>query len=143
MKSIDNLELNSSKHSCQKSSLASINIRSSKKVKTRDLINLSSLNYNNIVLLNLLQDFLQDSTINFTSNKQELLIKSFLLKVPYILSILGTNSRKSLSYILTSSLTISKVTIVIIPLVGLKQDILGRAQKYNIPYIIYKDSYTF
>ena len=66
-----------------------------------------------------------------------------LLKVPYILAILPTSIGKSLAYLLTCSLSISKVTIVIIPLVGLKADILRRAKEYNIPSTIYENSKEF
>jgi superfamily II DNA helicase RecQ len=57
---------------------------------------------------------------------------------------LPTNTRKSFSYFLASSLSISKVTIVIIPLVGLKNNILKHAtNKFNIPCSIYDDTKKF
>jgi len=112
-------------------------------VKTVDLINLSSLGYSSTILTSLLQEFLQDNQASFRSLEQELLLKSILLKVPYILAVLPTSIGKSLIYLLSSSLSISKVTIVIVPLVGLKADILRRAQAYNIPSTIYEDSQTF
>jgi superfamily II DNA helicase RecQ len=144
--SIDNLESSSSntkKHSRQASSISSSSLVVNKKIKTLDLINLSSLDFNSNILTSLLQEFLQDNKASFRSLEQELLFKSILLKVPYILGVLPTSIGKSLIYLLTSSLSISKVTIVIIPLIGLKLDILRRAKSYNIPCNIYEDTKTF
>jgi superfamily II DNA helicase RecQ len=66
-----------------------------------------------------------------------------LLKVPYILGVLPTSIGKSLSYLLTSSLSISKVTIIILPLVGLKLDILRRASEFNIPCSNFEETREF
>ncbi len=66
-----------------------------------------------------------------------------MLKVPYILGVLPTSIGKSLSYLLTSSLSISKVTIIILPLVGLKLDILRRASKFNIPCSNFEETREF
>jgi superfamily II DNA helicase RecQ/predicted RNA binding protein with dsRBD fold (UPF0201 family) len=145
--SLSQLESSSSstsrKHSRQVSSISSTSLVVPKKVKTIDLYNLSSLDTSSNVLPSLLQEFLQDNKASFRSLEQELLLKSILLKVPYILGVLPTSIGKSLTYLLSSSLSISKVTIVIIPLVGLKLDILRRAQAYNIPSNIYEETSTF
>ena len=77
-----------------------------------------------VMLLNLFKEFLNVLIAAFTYVKQETLIKAILLKVPYILSILRTNKGKSLSYLFTSSLAISKYAIVILPLVRLKVNML-------------------
>jgi superfamily II DNA helicase RecQ len=66
-----------------------------------------------------------------------------LLKVPYILRVLATNKGKSLCYLLTASLITSKITIVVLPLVGLKEDMLKRARDFKIPTSIYKKSSAF
>jgi superfamily II DNA helicase RecQ len=126
-------------------SFISSNTKVSKRIKTSSLIELSSSSFENSssILLSLLREFLQDNTSVFRCLEQELLIKSILLKIPYILGVLPTSSGKSLSYLLTSSLSISKVTIVIIPLIGLKQDILRRAKEFNIPCNIYEDEQEF
>ena len=134
---------NNKKHSRQISSINSSSFRANKKIKTLDLLNLSSLSNTTFILKDLLQDFLQDNNSNFRSQEQELLIKSFLLKVPYILGVLPTSIGKSLSYLLTSSLSISKVTIVILPLIGLKLDILRRAKTFNIPCNIFEENHEF
>jgi superfamily II DNA helicase RecQ len=63
--------------------------------------------------------------------------------VPYILGILPINSGKSLSYLLINSLIISKITLIIIPLIGLKNDILYYIKEFNIPYNYYKDNLEF
>jgi superfamily II DNA helicase RecQ len=95
------------------------------------------------ILLDLLQDFLNNNNAFFTCKEQELLIKSILLKIPYILGILATNKGKTLSYFLTAALATSNITVVVLPLVGLKQDVLRRAKEYNIPCCIYENSNTF
>ena len=70
-------------------------------------------------------------------------MKSILLKVPYVLGVLATNRRKSLGYLLTTSLITSKITIVVLPLVGLKEDLLRRTKDFKIPTSIYKKSHSF
>ena len=91
----------------------------------------------------LLQDFLNDPSTSFRSLEQELLLKSILLKVPYILGVLPTSLGKTLTYLLSSSLSISKVIIIIILLISFKLDLLRRAKEYNILYNIFKDTRTF
>jgi superfamily II DNA helicase RecQ len=70
-------------------------------------------------------------------------VKSILLKVPYILEVLAINKGKSLSYLLTVSLITSRITIVVLPLVGLKEDLLRRTKDFKIPTSIYKKSSSF
>ncbi|KAJ8060796.1 hypothetical protein OCU04_009881, partial [Sclerotinia nivalis] len=50
---------------------------------------------------------------------------------------------KSLSYLLTSSLITFKITIVIIPLIVLKADILNRAKSFNIPCSVWEENREF
>ena len=114
-----------------------------KRVKTSDLVSLSSIEETSSILCRLLREFLNDEAASFRSLEQEFLIKSILLRVPYILGVLPTSSGKSFSYLLTSALSISKVVIIIIPLVGLKSDILRRAREFNIPCTIYEEARTF
>ena len=139
------LRYNSKKHSRQQSSISnSLNKEVIiKKVRTKDLISISSLTSSNIILLDLLKEFLNNPLAQFRIEEQELLLKAILLKVPYILGILPTSSGKSLTYLLTCSLNISKITIVIVPLVGLKNDLIKRAKEFNIPCSIYEDNYKF
>ena len=70
-------------------------------------------------------------------------MKGILLRVPYVLGVLATNKGKSLCYLLTSSLVTSRITIVVLPLVGLKKDILRRTKDFEIPTSIYETSNTF
>jgi hypothetical protein len=114
-----------------------------KKTKLLDLQSISSSTTSSKVLLSLLQDFLCDKDALFTCKEQELLIRSVLLKIPYILSVLATNKGKTLSYFLTAALATSNITVVVLPLVGLKQDVLRRAKEYNVPCCIYEDSNNF
>jgi hypothetical protein len=148
----ENLNLNNSliikynkKHQRQVSSINSINIPIIKKLKTIDLNNLNNLSLSNSseLLNDLLKEFLQDNNVSFKSLEQELLVKSILLKVPYILDILLINNGKSLSYLLTSSLNINKVTIIIISLISLKMDIFRRVKEFNISCLIYEENNIF
>lgn len=66
-----------------------------------------------------------------------------LIKRPYILGVLSTSIGKSLSFLLISSLSTSKITLVILPLVGLKLDLLRRTKEFNIPCSIYKELREF
>jgi len=132
----------SRKHARNKSSIASAlqNDIVVKKVRLGDLNEISSTSTStSSTLSTLLQEFLNSPRATFKIREQELLIRAILLKVPYILAILPTNSGKSLSYLLTSSLSTSRISIIILPLVGLKQDILRRAKEFNIPSTIYEE----
>ena len=115
----------------------------SKRLKSSNLLSLSNIRDTSLILSNLLKEFLNNKDTEFRSLEQELLIKSILLKVPYILAVLPTSIGKSLSYLLTSSLSTSKYTIIILPLVGLKLDILRRAKEFNIPCSNYKEENLF
>jgi hypothetical protein len=57
--------------------------------------------------------------------------------------VLLTNIGKSLSYLLTSSLSTNKYTIIILLLIRLKLDIFKRAREFNIPYSNYKKEKLF
>ena len=94
--------------------------QSLKRIKLQELQSISSSTTSSQILLHLLQEFLNKREASFTCKEQELLIKSILLKVPYILGILAINKGKTLSYLFTASLVTSNITIVVLPLVGLK-----------------------
>src|SRR5258706_3572042 len=129
------------KHSRNKSS---IDNRIIKKVKVQDLLDISSSSsLFQDILETLLREFLNNPQAKFKILEQQLLIQAILAKIPYILGVLPTNSGKSLSYLLTSSLTISKISIVIVPLVGLKQDLFNRSQKLGIPTSIFEENQEF
>jgi superfamily II DNA helicase RecQ len=96
---------------------------------------------NNLDLL--LKEFLNNSQAGYKSREQKALVKATLARVFYIVAIIATNGGKSLFYLLTSSLSNSKVSIVIIPLVGLKLDIQKRALEFNIPTSIWEESSIF
>ena len=140
--SLENINTSSKKHSRQASSIStslSSSNRVIKKIKTLDLVGLSSLSSSSTLLEVLLKEFLNNSLATFKIVEQELLLQAIHLKIPYILGILPTNSGKSLTYLLSSSLSTSTTTIVIVLLVGLKLDLLRRAREYNIPCSIYED----
>ena len=139
----DALAFNSKKHKRQASFISSFIIPYSKRLKSSNLLSLSNIGDTSLLLSNILKEFLNNKDAEFWSLEQELLIKSILLKVPYILAVLPTSIGKSLSYLLTSSLSTSKYTIIILPLIGLKLNILKRAKEFNIPYFNYKKENLF
>ena len=131
----------SKKHSRDKSSISTslTEERILKRVKVKDLLNVSTSTSSSIVLNDLLKEFLNNPNAIYKIREQELLVKAILLKIPYIFSILPTSSRKSLSYLLTASLNTSNITIIIVPLLGLKHDIIRRAKEFNIPVSNFKE----
>ena len=139
----DILAFNSKKHKRQVSSISSSITPYPKRLRSSDLLSLSNIGDTSLLLSNILKEFLNNKDAEFRSLEQELLIKSILLKVPYILAVLPTSIGKSLSYLLTSSLSTSKYTIIILPLVGLKLDILRRAREFNIPCYDYEEEKLF
>jgi hypothetical protein len=128
----------SKKHSRAQSSI-STSLESSniiKKLKLEELYSYtSSTGFDNNLDL-LLKEFLDNSQAGYKSREQKALVKATLARVSYIVAIIATNRGKSLSYLLTSSLSNFKVSIVIIPLVGLKLDIQKQALEFNIPTLI-------
>jgi superfamily II DNA helicase RecQ len=136
---------NSRKHSRQASSISTSVLQADrvKRVLVKDLLHISTSILGNRVLNDLLKEFLDDSEAAYKTEEQALLVKAILLKVPYILAVLPTNSGKSLSYLLTSSLSTSKVTLVILPLVALKKDIKRRSLEFNIPISQWEHSQEF
>ena len=135
----------SRKHSRSVSSLSTVlqDKTPLKKVKLLDLQEISSSTTSSIILLNLLREFLSNAEACYKSQEQELLVRSTLLKAPYILGVLATNQGKSLSYLLASSLVTSNITLVIIPLVGLKLNIQERAAEFNIPCSVFEKEQEF
>jgi len=114
-----------------------------KKIKISDLIKLSSIDSISDILINIFRYFFQDTSICFKSHEQGLLIRSILLKVPFILAILLISTSKSLSYLFTSAFSFSKVTVIIILLKSLKSDVFRRAKEFNIPCSIYENNQEF
>jgi hypothetical protein len=133
------------KHSRAVSSISSALQREqkAKRVKLLDLQAISLSTSPSFILLDLLRDFLSNRGASFRGLEQELLVKSILLKVPYILGILATNKGKTLSYILTASLVTSKITVVVLPLVGLKVDLLKKTKDFKVLTSIYEKSSSF
>lgn len=137
----------SSKKHCRSASFISSpwqQEQASKRLKLVDLQAIScSASSTSATLLCLLREFLNKQDALFCCTEQELLLQSMLLKVPYILGVLATNKGKSLSYLLAASLTTSKITLVVLPLVGLKENILTRAREFGIPCCIYEKEHSF
>jgi superfamily II DNA helicase RecQ len=135
----------SKKHSRAKSSISSSLEKdiSLKKLKLKDLYSYSSLSILDSNLELILKEFLKDESASFKSKEQLASVKAVLSIIPFIIGILATNSGKSLSYLLMSSLSNSKISIIIIPLLGLKDDIKRRALEFNIPTSIYEEDNEF
>ena len=55
-------------------------------------------------------------------------------KVPEAIIILPTGGGKSTLYLVLSRLPTAEVTVVIIPFIALRQDLIRRCGEYNIPY---------
>jgi superfamily II DNA helicase RecQ len=93
--------------------------------------------------LNLLKKFLNNLTAEFKIDEQKLLLKTILLKIPYILKILPTSAGKSLIYLLLAALNNAKTTIVIVSLISLKSNLIQRAFEFNILCNTYKNNPIF
>jgi hypothetical protein len=137
--------LSSTKYSRAVSSISSILQKEQgiKRIKLLDLQAISLSTFFFVILLNFFRDFFNNKGTFFKYLEQKLLVKSILLKVPYILKILATNKRKTLSYFLTASLITSKITIAVLSLVGFKADFLKKTKDFRILTSIYKNSNSF
>jgi superfamily II DNA helicase RecQ len=144
--SIQDISISQSrKHTRQASSINTSfnNEQVIKKIKIRSLNFLSTATSTSPLLLELLKEFLNNKNADFTIPEQELLIRSILLKVPYILGVLPTSSGKSLAYLFTASLSTANISLIITPLVGLKSDLAKRASTFGIPCCNYEDNQEF
>ncbi|KAH8585519.1 hypothetical protein B0O99DRAFT_476865, partial [Bisporella sp. PMI_857] len=56
---------------------------------------------------------------------------------------LPTSAGKSLIYLLLAALNNAKTTIVIVPLIGLKSNLIQRASEFNIPCNTYENNPIF
>lgn len=87
------------------------------------------------VLLQLLQEFLGDSSAQFRSAKQRTALLCLLLnKHPSMFIILPTGGGKSTFFLLCASLAFPQVTIIIVPLVALKHNLTQKAKQLGLDF---------
>ena len=89
----------------------------------------------------LLQDFLQDSQATFKSPEQRQALYSYLARPPYLILNLPTAGGKTTIFLLGASLATSKTTIIVAPLVVLKQDLEQKARDLGLSPSIWDDQY--
>ena len=93
------------------------------------------------LLLHLLREFLGDSSARFKSNEQrEALFHLILNRATCLFLILPTGGGKSLLILLAASLSTSRTTIVVVPLVALKMNLASKAKDAGIDYVIWEES---
>jgi superfamily II DNA helicase RecQ len=91
------------------------------------------------VLLQLLQEFLGDSSAQFRSAKQRTALLYLLLnKHPSMFIILPTGGGKSTFVLLCASLAFPQVTIIIVPLVALKHNLTQKAKQLGLDVQIWE-----
>jgi len=93
--------------------------------------------YSNIPNINL-------NEVDFRLNQKKAILK-ILNKTPYITYISGTESGKSLLFLLPAFIEKNIINIIITPLVSLKYDIIEKCNKFNLNTVIfeYKNQLNF
>lgn len=81
-----------------------------------------------------LRTFLKNPMANFTCPEQAVLLELMLLRKHSVLAVLGTGSGKTLVILLQASLQKDLVTIVVLPLSTLHEDLRRRAASMNVSY---------
>ncbi|ERF71905.1 hypothetical protein EPUS_09389 [Endocarpon pusillum Z07020] len=89
------------------------------------------------VLETLQQLYPQTKPAQFKTEKQAQLISSIVTGYAEVIGILGTGEGKSLSFMLPVCLPHAATTVVVVPLVALKTDIVRRCLELNIAYSIW------
>ena len=84
------------------------------------------------LLIQLLREFLNDNTATFRSPAQQEAFYYMMKQVPYLFLILPTAAGKTTLFLFGASLFQDQVTIVIIPLISLKLDLLGKAKALGL-----------
>ena len=82
----------------------------------------------------------QDDKLEWRSSEQEQALRLVANKVPEVLLVLATGSGKSLTFMLGCSLPGARTTIVIVPLVLLRLDLVRRCQKMAIDPVVWGSS---
>lgn len=86
------------------------------------------------VRLQQLRTFLNNPTAQFTCPEQAILLELMLLRTQSILAILGTGLGKTFIVLLQAMIQKELITIVVLPLSTLHDDLKRRAAKLRVPY---------
>lgn len=100
-----------------------------------------TLSLNPSLLGRVLQDFFQDQQAEFRTPEQMQALQLLLQKVPYLLMILPTAGGKTTLFLLGASLTTSKTTILVVPLLSLKRDLYQKAQAIGLSISYFEETY--
>jgi hypothetical protein len=81
-----------------------------------------------------LRGFLQDPLAQFTCQEQVILLELMLQRCQSVLAVLGTGSGKTLTILMQAALQNNLVTIVVLPLSSLHDDLRRRAAARKVSY---------
>ena len=88
-------------------------------------------------VLTALRRLYRDPTAKFRSPAQQELVESVALGRAEVVGVLGTGTGKSLAFLVPIFLPAAATTVVIVPLVALKADLVRRCHNANIAYSIW------
>ena len=74
----------------------------------------------------------ENNSATFKTENQEAAIKTVISGVPEVIAVLKTGEGKSLLFFLPSQLPSARTTVVVLPLVVLKEEMVLRCQKFHI-----------
>jgi superfamily II DNA or RNA helicase len=92
-------------------------------------------------LLNLLQEFLGDSSAQFKTAEQKMALYHMLKGTPNLTIILPTAGGKSTLFLLAASLATARTSIALLPLRGLKDGLSEKAKSFGLPYSIWEEKH--
>lgn len=81
-----------------------------------------------------LRSFLQNPSAQFTCSEQAVLLELMISRTCSTLAVLGTGTGKTLTILFQASLQKDLITIVVLPLSSLHDDLKRRAQEKNISF---------
>ena len=106
-----------------------------------------SLNLSDIVIppsrLFDLRTFLKDPSAEFSCPEQAVLLQMMIERRQSLLAVLGTGSGKTMMILLQATIQKELVTIVVLPLSSLHDDLKRRAIKMCVPYSRWKPNGKF
>jgi superfamily II DNA helicase RecQ len=89
-------------------------------------------------LLNILREFLGDPMAYFRTPEQQVALYHLLKGTPNLTIILPTAGGKSMLFLLAASLRWAKTTLIMVPLVSLKDGLAAMAQNFGLPCRIWE-----
>lgn len=106
--------------------------------KIKPVIDVDQLDISNIVVpplrLQQLRSFIKNNTAQFTCPEQAALLELMIQRTQSVLAILGTGMGKTFIILLQAALQKGLVTIVVLPLSTLHNDLKRRSGKLGVPY---------